>query len=58
MHRALVPGRKRCLGVQVLVDQTTYGPLCNLLFMSFATVVLEGKSFSFLRSKILSLIHI
>ncbi|GIL73673.1 hypothetical protein Vretifemale_3805, partial [Volvox reticuliferus] len=37
---------------KVLVDQLTYGPVCNVLFMSFATLVLEGKPFSFLLQKI------
>ena len=30
--------------LKVFVDQTTYGPVCNILFMSFASLVLEGKS--------------
>jgi peroxisomal membrane protein 2 len=37
---------------KVLFDQVTYGPLCNLLFMSFATIVLEGKGLATLREKI------
>ncbi|GLC34883.1 hypothetical protein PLESTB_001174100 [Pleodorina starrii] len=37
---------------KVVVDQLTYGPVCNVLFMSFATLVLEGKSLSFLMQKI------
>lgn len=39
---------------KVLIDQSTYGPLCNLVFMSFATVVLEGRSFVALRQKIVA----
>ena len=38
--------------VQVLVDQSTYGPLCNLMFMSYATLVLEGRGMRYLRQKI------
>ncbi|KAL6764900.1 hypothetical protein V8C86DRAFT_2465382 [Haematococcus lacustris] len=37
---------------KVIIDQTSYGPLCNLMFMSYATVVLEGKTLSFLRNKV------
>lgn len=39
---------------KVVFDQCTYGPVCNVLFMSFATLVLEGKSLSYLGSKIKS----
>ena len=35
-----------------MFDQVTYGPLCNILFMSFATLVLEGKSLQFLSQKV------
>ncbi|EFJ42510.1 hypothetical protein VOLCADRAFT_107206 [Volvox carteri f. nagariensis] len=50
----LFSGRKDFKTVlqKVLVDQLTYGPVCNVLFMSFATLVLEGKPFSFVRQKI------
>lgn len=37
---------------KVVLDQTTYGPICNVLFMSFATLLLEGRSVSALRAKI------
>lgn len=37
---------------KVLVDQSTYGPLCNILFMSFATLVLEGRTLAYLKDKI------
>mmetsp|Transcript_59 Transcript_59/g.94 ORF Transcript_59/g.94 Transcript_59/m.94 type:complete len:225 (-) Transcript_59:1101-1775(-) len=37
---------------KVLLDQTSYGPVCNILFMSFATLVLEGKTTQFLQSKL------
>lgn len=37
---------------KVVLDQLTYGPVCNILFMSFATLALEGKSLGALRQKI------
>ncbi|KAG2446540.1 hypothetical protein HYH02_008527 [Chlamydomonas schloesseri] len=38
--------------LKVVVDQLSYGPVCNVLFMAFATLVLEGRSLVELRSKI------
>ena len=38
--------------MQVVLDQATYGPLCNVLFMSFAGLALEGLSFAALRDRI------
>lgn len=37
---------------KVVLDQLTYGPVCNVLFMSFATLALEGKSLAALRQKV------
>ena len=38
---------------KVLFDQTTYGPLCNILFMLYISMVVEGRKFSTTRSKIM-----
>ncbi|KXZ53212.1 hypothetical protein GPECTOR_7g1105 [Gonium pectorale] len=40
--------------LKVLIDQLTYGPVCNILFMSFAALVLEGRPVAKVVSKILS----
>uniref|UniRef100_A0A7S0N794 Peroxisomal membrane protein MPV17 n=1 Tax=Chlamydomonas leiostraca TaxID=1034604 RepID=A0A7S0N794_9CHLO len=50
----LFPGKTDMKTVlkKVLIDQLSYGPVCNLLFMSFATTVLEGRSLVFLRAKV------
>mmetsp|Transcript_24472 Transcript_24472/g.66785 ORF Transcript_24472/g.66785 Transcript_24472/m.66785 type:complete len:199 (+) Transcript_24472:2136-2732(+) len=37
---------------KVAFDQVTFGPLCNIMFMSFATLVLERKSLQFLGQKV------
>lgn len=38
--------------LKVLVDQSTYGPVCNVLFMAFASLVLEGRTMSFTARRI------
>jgi hypothetical protein len=38
--------------MQVVVDQATYGPVCNLLFMSFATLALERRTLPDLQAKV------
>lgn len=50
----LFSGRKDMQTVltKVVIDQLSYGPLCNILFMSFATLVLEGRSFGELAAKV------
>ncbi|KAG2492727.1 hypothetical protein HYH03_008893 [Edaphochlamys debaryana] len=50
----LFAGRKDFQSVllKVFVDQMTYGPFCNILFMSFATLVLEGRPVAVLQQKI------
>eukprot|EP00798_Chlamydomonas_sp_ICE-L_P010234 gene10234-8151_t len=37
---------------KVVLDQLTFGPLSNFMFMSFATLVLEGQSMAFLKNKL------
>jgi len=32
--------------LQVLLDQLTFGPLCNAIFMSYIALVVEGKAWS------------
>ena len=34
------------LFVQVLLDQLTFGPFCNALFMSYIAMVVEGETHS------------
>lgn len=34
------------------MDQITYGPVCNIMFMSFTTLALERKSLDFLIGKL------
>ena len=46
------PSARPWLLDQVLLDQSTYGPLCNVLFMSFAGLALEGLSLHALRDRI------
>lgn len=32
------------LGRQVIIDQLTYGPLCNLAAMAYISLVVEGRA--------------
>ena len=41
-----------CTRAQVLIDQSTYGPLCNILFISFITLLLEGRTRAYLKQKL------
>eukprot|EP00899_Mesostigma_viride_P017166 jgi/Mesvir1/25450/Mv01721-RA.1 len=36
---------------KVIIDQLTYGPVCNNLFMMYITMVVEGRSWAFAREK-------
>lgn len=50
----LFPGRRDGAAVlqKVAVDQLVYGPLCNVLFMSYISMFVEGRSLSFTQSKL------
>ncbi|CAL5219508.1 g1351 [Coccomyxa viridis] len=37
---------------RVLLDQLTFGPFCNALFMSYIAMVVEGRSWDFTKAKL------
>lgn len=37
---------------KVVVEQLTYGPLCNVLFMAYISLVVEGRPLGFLQQKL------
>lgn len=37
---------------KVVVDQVTYGPICNLALMSFLALIVDGRSLKFTRHKL------
>lgn len=39
---------------KVVIDQITYGPVCNLALMSFLALVVDGRSFKFTANKLRS----
>lgn len=39
---------------KVVLDQATYGPVCNLVLMSFLALIVDGRSFRFTWNKLRS----
>ncbi|KAK9830985.1 hypothetical protein WJX81_005416 [Elliptochloris bilobata] len=38
---------------KVALDQLTYGPLCNILLMSYVALLVEGRSLTFTKAKLM-----